>query len=133
MFVNNRGYSKLSVGVGTVYREFSSWVLECSCLVQKQAFRQNSSSYFRKLVTLAVTHKDEGSLGHVKCFRGRPVEGDAYCLHNVPCHASTDALRFSTALKRTLIQYTVARKTTGLSCVRMRRVCILVCLCKLFS
>lgn len=101
--------------------------------MQKEAFLQNSFSYFRKLVTLAMTHKDEGSLGHVKCFRGRPVEGDAYCLHNVPCHASTDAVRFSTALKRTLIQYTVDRKTTGLSCVRMRRECILVCLCKLFS
>jgi len=101
--------------------------------VQKQAFCWNSFSYFRKLVTLAMTHKDEGSLGHVKCFRGRPVEGDAFCLHNVPCHASTDAVRFSTALKRTLIHCTVTRKTIGLSCVRIRRVCILVCLCKLFS
>lgn len=98
--------------------------------MQKQAFPQNSFPYFRKLVTL-TTHKDDGSLGHVKCFRGRPVEGDVYCLHNVSCHASTDAVRFRTVLNHTMIHYTckVARNTAGLSCVRVREIRILACVC----
>lgn len=58
----------VDIGVGTVYREFSGLALKCSYLVQKQVLCQNSFSYFRQLVTLAMTHKDEGSLGHVKCF-----------------------------------------------------------------
>ena len=133
MFVNNRGYSKPSVGVGPVYWDITVRFWNVVSWCKSKLFPRLHFHTSRKLVTLTMTHKDGGSLGHVKCYRGRPVEGDAYCLHSVPCHASTDAVRFRTVLNHTMIHHKVARKTTGLSCVRVRRICILVCVCELFS